>query len=107
VNIPRALQDRFDQDNVTTNPLDYNTYITQTTNYRRILRVAFNDGNIPNGTSSDYTVSGFGCFFMVSRPSNGGPGSRGLCAQYVGACDQNGVPTGSGGASITQLVIYR
>ncbi len=36
--VPVALQTRFDQDSVTTDPLPYSQYITLTTNYRRIIR---------------------------------------------------------------------
>ena len=118
IGIPRVLQTRFDQDTYTATPLPYDTYITSSSlNYRRIIRTAINDGNIPNG-SGTYNVVGYGCFYMVSRPvidpgGGGGPAAA-ICMQFVGSCDINGVPTPNGGpgstttaSSITKLVLFR
>ncbi len=97
----KSLQDRFDQDNdLSTHSTwdqwndDYldNTIIDNgRQQYRRQIRVAFNDGNIPNGSSGDYSVSGFGCFFMASRPMQVLPSSA-ICLMFVGACSENGQP---------------
>ena len=113
--ILRALQNRFDQDN------DLNTYATWTNwnslyltrtitgtraPYRRQIRVAFNDGVIPNG-SGDYNVQGFGCFFMESRPDVSPPSSA-LCLMFVGSCGESGAPTPTATTpSITKLVLYK
>jgi len=118
INIPRVLQTRFDQDTYTASPLFYDTYITSSNlNYRRIIRTAINDGNIPNGAGT-YNVVGYGCFYMVSRPvidpgGAGGPAAA-ICMLFVGSCDINGVPTPNGGpgststsSSITKLVLFR
>jgi Flp pilus assembly protein TadG len=104
INVEKALQDRFDQDDYLTAG-SYNQYAG--TRYRRFLRVAFNDGNIPPGGSGNFTVSGFGCFYMATRPLVNPPSSA-ICLQYAGSCDEAGRPTGnSGKASLTQIVLYR
>jgi hypothetical protein len=113
----RALQDRFDQDNDLVTRPTWNDWdgpykdATLVNNgrdiYRRQLRVAFNNGNIPNGSSGDYSVSGFGCFFMASRP-DASPPSSAICLMFVGSCSENGNPTPTGATpSITRLVLYK
>jgi hypothetical protein len=107
----RAIQDRFDQD---TNPDSYLTYTAYTNNYltdarsnnRRVIRVAFNDHLIPHGTSDNYNVLGFGCFFIPVRPTIHPPSSP-ICMMYVGQCDQTGQPTGGTTPSLTKIVLFR
>jgi len=107
-NVEKALQERFDQD---LNTLTYATLADfkgqyqATGNYRRMLRVAVNDGNIPNG-SGTYNIDGFLCFFMASRPLVN-PSSSAICLMYVGACSDNGLPNPMAKPSITKLVLYR
>jgi hypothetical protein len=74
------------------------------TPYRRIIRTAFNDGNIPSGAGY-YNVQGFGCFWMVIEPHNHPP-SDAVCMMFVGECDTSGTPTGTN-PSITKLVLFR
>ncbi len=73
--------------------------------YRRVLRVAFND-SIPAGHST-YNVLGFGCFFMSKCP-NIKQGSASVCLEFIGACKDNGeaVPEDIG-PSITKLVLFK
>jgi Flp pilus assembly protein TadG len=108
-NVERALQDRFDQDMNTltyATLADFNGPYQATSNYRRMLRVPVNDGNIPNG-SGDYNINGFLCFFMASRPSIS-PNSSAICLMYVGSCTDNGTPSPwANKPSITKLVLYR
>jgi len=117
INITRTLQERFDQDTYTADGLEYAQYKESSNlNYRRIIRVAFNDGNIPNG-SGNFNVIGYGCFYMLSRPVMDPGGASGpaaaICMQFVGSCDENGVPTPiapgstSSSSSITKLVLFR
>ncbi len=109
--ILRAIQERFDQDpdsNIYATYDDYrNSYATNNTvtNFRRVIRVAFNDGVIPHG-SGLYNVIGFGCFFMPARP-DAAPPSSAVCLMYVGQCDLSGQPTGNTNPSITKLVLFR
>jgi hypothetical protein len=112
-----ALQDRFDQDNDLTTYYTWNdwhdTYLENTIAtgngrqpYRRQIRVAFNDGVIPNG-SGNYNVEGFGCFFMETRPATAPPSSA-LCVMFVGACSESGAPAPSATTtSITRLVLFK
>jgi len=111
-----ALRDRFDQDNDLadrTSLLAFETdYLTQTLAsngrqpHRRMLRVAFNDGVIPNGAGT-YNVQGFGCFFMDVRPIASPPSSA-LCLMFVGACGETGPPTPTATTpSITRLVLFK
>ena len=76
------------------------------TNYRRILRIPFNDGEYPEGHSGPYAVTGFGCFFMSTKPAPGNP-SNAICLMYVGQCSNSGEPTGGRNPSITKLVLFR
>jgi Flp pilus assembly protein TadG len=112
-----ALQNRFDQDNDLALRESYDAfeddYLTNTIvvsngrqPYRRMLRVAFNDGVIPNG-SGTYNIQGFGCFFMDARPIVHPPSSA-LCLMFVGACSESGAPApGAGAPSITRLVLFK
>jgi hypothetical protein len=76
-------------------------------NYRRILRVAFNAGPPGPGGSADYTILGYGCFWMASLPASAGPAGP-ICIQYFGQCTDSGVPTGNNNsASLTQIVLFR
>jgi hypothetical protein len=111
-----ALQDRFDQDNDLTTYYTWDswhdTYLENTIAsngrqpYRRQIRVAFNDGVIPNGAGT-YNVQGFGCFFMESRPDRSPPSSA-LCLMFVGACSESGAPAPSATTtSITRLVLFK
>jgi hypothetical protein len=109
-----AMGERFDQD-FNLNPYlgdpasvysQYQTqYLTSNTNFRRIIRVAFNNGDIPQG-NHEYTVVGYGCFFLPVRPT-AEPPSGAICAMFVGACGQSGAPTGGHHASITKPVLFR
>jgi Flp pilus assembly protein TadG len=76
-------------------------------NGRRFIRVAFNDGDIPAG-HHDYNIVGFGCFFMAAEP-DASPPSSAICLTYVGSCNAaTGAPVpNGGGASLTQLVLFR
>jgi hypothetical protein len=108
--ILRAIQDRFDQDWISTLYVDHNAYETgylnSVTNFRRIIRVAFNDQVIPTGASDPYNVVGYGCFFMPARPA-ASPPSAAVCLMYVGACDISGRPTGGHQPSLTKTVLFR
>ena len=111
--ILRAIQDRFDQDTDPNPYLDYTTYLSGyrnqdpvTTNWRRHIRVAFNDGTIPHGTSTPYNVVGYGCFFMPVR-TDADPPSAAVCLMYVGGCDISGRPTGGNEPSLTKIVLFQ
>jgi hypothetical protein len=110
--ILRAIQDRFDQD---TNSQTYAThpdyvagYLPRASgrNFRRIIRVAFNDELIPPGVSEPYNVVGYGCFFMAARP-DAAPPSSAICLMYIGSCDISGRPTGFHEPSLTRTVLFR
>jgi len=107
----RAMQDRYEQD-TDENPYplysDYlNGYLESTTrNNRRIIRVAFNNGDIPLGNSAPYNVVGFGCFFMT-QPVSVSPPASAICLMFVGSCDVSGMPTGGNAPSITKVVLFR
>jgi hypothetical protein len=108
----RAIQDRFDQDKDPTPYLDYSAYLIGyrnklpiTTNWRRHIRVAFNDTEIPNGAGM-YNVLGFGCFFMPVR-TDVHPPSAAICLMYVGTCNQSGAPGGGNKPSLTKVVLFR
>ena len=111
INVEKALQERFQQDGdqrLTITYQEYKDNKPNNNNYgRRVLRVPFNDGNIPNGQGF-YNVVGHGCFFMAKIPDSSPP-SCWICLQFVGSCDLEGdeVPTGGTGPSITQLVLFR
>ena len=105
-----AIQDRFDQDTnwtVYANQSAYETgYLNSATNFRRIIRVAFNDQVIPTGASSPYNVIGYGCFFMPARP-DASPPSSAVCLMYIGGCDISGMPNGGNKPSLTKIVLFR
>jgi hypothetical protein len=105
-----AIQDRFDQDTngaIYPDLSAYETgYLTSTTNFRRIIRVAFNDQVIPTGTSDPYNVIGYGCFFMPARPDVSPPSSA-VCLMYIGSCDISGMPDGGDEPSLTRIVLFR
>ncbi len=121
INVPRALQTRYDQDNDLVQyygpdssgswSTDFQTYLSRTEQsgsgspYRRIIRVAFNDGYIPSGHSGNYFIQGFGCFWMIVRPVAHPPSSA-ICLMFVGECDTSGRPTGTT-PSITRIVLFR
>ena len=118
VPILKSMNLRFEQDsNQTeyfTNP--YASYLSDylpspskpdyRPNYRRIIRVAFNDLDIPGGHSGYYNVDGFGCFFMPVKLDKNLT-SDAVCLIYVGACDESGEPTGGNTPSITKVVLFR
>ncbi len=122
-NVPNYLEIRYGQDNDLTeyfgtpgtggtwsgNFDDYNiaTMVGRTDGgpYRRIIRVAFNDGNIPTGGSGSYYVQGFGCFWMITRPVVNPPSSA-VCMMFVGQCNESGTPNGTN-PSITKIVLFR
>jgi len=101
------IQNRFNQDTDTNTYLNYDAYVTANLgNNRRLIRVAFNNGVIPNG-NHPYTVAGFGCFFMNVLPDPHPPSSA-ICMQYVGSCDTG--PSGEtvgNSASLTKIVLFR
>jgi Flp pilus assembly protein TadG len=119
ITIINALQDRFDLDTgalgdypvydntITPGYADFkHDYVAATTTKKRMLKVSFNDGNIPTGAGT-YTVGGFGCFFMASRPIVSPPSSA-ICLMFVGSCGENGAWTPTPTApSITKLVLYK
>ncbi|MCI0626081.1 MAG: pilus assembly protein TadG-related protein [Acidobacteria bacterium] len=74
--------------------------------WRRVIPVGINDGNIPVGEGDTYNVVGMGCFYMPFPPSATPPSSN-ICLQYVGRCDETGRPSGTGGPSITRIVLFR
>ncbi len=123
INVPRTMQDRYDQDNDTTEYYgtpgeggtwsgDFQLYLTRTnlggtgTPYRRIIRVAFNDGVIPSGHSGNYFVQGLGCFWMIKRPVANPPSSA-ICLMFVGSCPESGAPNPNIPPSITKIVLFR
>jgi Putative Flp pilus-assembly TadE/G-like len=119
ITIINALQDRFDQDTgalgnypvydniITPGYADFqHDYLGATTTKKRMLKVSFNDGNIPAGAAT-YTVEGFGCFFMASRPIVQPPSSA-ICLMFVGSCGENGAWTPTATTpSITKLVLFK
>ena len=125
INVQNGLQDRFAQDCIQGGagnndpPLPYADYLSATLAleestspptdcglWRRVIPVAINDGNIPNGQGV-YNTVGMGCFYMPF-PSSASPPSSNICLQFVGSCDETGRPTGiSGGPSITKIVLFR
>ncbi len=107
-----AIIDRFNQD-TDKNPYptysDYlNNYATNNTvtNYRRVIKIPFNNGEFPAGYSGPYTVTGFGCFFMTTEPFHGNP-SNAICLMYVGQCSMSGAPNNNPNPSITKIVLFR
>lgn len=101
------VQNRFNQDTDTNTYTDYADYqAAGLGNNRRLIRVAFNNGVIPNG-NHPYTVAGFGCFFMNVLPDPHPPSSA-ICMQYVGNCDSGaGGETVGNSASLTKIVLFR
>lgn len=105
--ILEIIQDRFRQD---TDQNPYQNYAAYESaglgNDRRKIKVAFNNGVIPNG-NHPYTVAGFGCFFMNVMPDPHPPSSA-ICVQYVGTCDLgSGGETVGNSASLTKIVLFR
>jgi putative Flp pilus-assembly TadE/G-like protein len=108
INVIQDLQTRYNQDTDTLshNKIDYLGSANNPPNYRRVLRVAFNAGPPGPGGSADYTILGYGCFWMASLP-NAQPAAP-ICIQYFGQCTESGVPTGNNNsASLTQIVLFR
>jgi hypothetical protein len=81
------------------------TYAATTTNFRRNIRVAFNDTLIPAGNSDSYTVVGFGCFFIPEYPDP--QPSDAICFTYVGSCDISGKPNSGNEPSLTKIVLFK
>jgi Flp pilus assembly protein TadG len=101
------IQQRFNQDTDTNPYPNYDAYVNANLgNNRRRIRVAFNNGVIPNG-NHPYTVAGFGCFFMNVIPDPHPPSSA-ICMQYIGTCDTGpGGETVGNSASLTKIVLFR
>lgn len=109
VNVINDLQTRFyqDTDTLSLTKSDYLLPVNGAPNYRRVLRVAFNAGPPGPGGSADYTILGYGCFWMASLPQSNKP-SGPICLKYFGQCTDSGVPTGNNNtASLTQIVLFR
>ena len=105
--ILNIIQDRFRQDTDQNTYQNYAAYgLAGLGNDRRKIKVAFNNGVIPNG-NHPYTVAGFGCFFMNVMPDPHPPSSA-ICMQYIGSCDLgSGGETVGNSASLTKIVLFR
>jgi len=101
------IQDRFNQDSDKNPYTNYAGYVAAGLgNSRRVIKVAFNNGVIPNG-NRPYTVAGFGCFFMNVMPDPNPPSSA-ICMQYIGSCGLGlGGQTVGNSASLTKIVLFR
>ena len=108
INVIQDLRTRYNQDTDTLSHTksDYLLAPNGWPNYRRVLRVAFNAGPPGPGGSVDYTILGYGCFWMASLPA--AKPAAPICIQYFGQCTDSGVPTGNNNsASLTQIVLFR
>lgn len=113
VPILKAMNERFEQDSnqdqyTSLDPYSefLNDYLPSKPNRRRIIRVAFNDLEIPGGHSGNYNIDGFGCFFMPVLMDKKLT-SDAICLLYIGPCDESGNPTGGNSPSITKIVLFR